>query len=278
MFRDSFNDQRFEEFDFKDSSAEKKKLKMAEIEKPVSFSLVKGDVIPTVTIQHLSKEFVTQVLNSDGTTFIKETDKLANSQPSINDSSAEEAAKAADAGKKASTSPKLTTENQRKIDDACQHENNLVSKSANGKSQPIVRPANKWIKVIASNEGRAAISKVAKKAHSKAQHDEKEAKKEREKKEISRETKAARLLASILAAFILLWLPYNIMALYEAFCSKNGTQQCIPTVAWNIGYWLCYLNSTLNPVCYALCNRRFRKTFKYLLCFKWLHAQNRRRI
>lgn len=93
---------------------------------------------------------------------------------------------------------------------------------------------------------------------------------------LSKETKAARLLAAILTAFILLWLPYNVLVLVQAFCSEEDT--CVPGILWNMGYWLCYLNSTLNPICYAMCNNAFRETFKIILSTKWWTREQRRRL
>ncbi|KHJ86783.1 hypothetical protein OESDEN_13456, partial [Oesophagostomum dentatum] len=76
--------------------------------------------------------------------------------------------------------------------------------------------------------------------------------KERKKNERKQESKAAKTLSAILAAFIVTWTPYNVIVCYEAFFPHT-----LPDYLFTGSYFLCYINSTINPLCYALCNARF---------------------
>ncbi|XP_063381632.1 muscarinic acetylcholine receptor DM1 isoform X2 [Cydia fagiglandana] len=93
-------------------------------------------------------------------------------------------------------------------------------------------------------------------------------KKTQEKKQ---ETKAAKTLSAILLSFIITWTPYNILVLLKPLTACTG---CIPDELWSFFYALCYINSTINPVCYALCNATFRRTYVRILTCKW-HNRNR---
>ncbi|UYV74791.1 CHRM5 [Cordylochernes scorpioides] len=89
-------------------------------------------------------------------------------------------------------------------------------------------------------------------------------KKKRKQQEKKQEKKAAKTLSAILLAFIITWTPYNVLVLIKTV-SQCESDKCIPQGLWNFSYYLCYINSLVNPLCYALCNANFRRTYIRIL-------------
>lgn len=96
-------------------------------------------------------------------------------------------------------------------------------------------------------------------------------KKKKKIQEKKADRKAAKTLSAILLAFIITWTPYNILVLIK---SITACSWYIPQELWDFFYYLCYINSTVNPMCYALCNAAFRRTYVRILKCKW-HNRNR---
>lgn len=96
-------------------------------------------------------------------------------------------------------------------------------------------------------------------------------KKKKKTQEKKADKKAAKTLSAILLTFIITWTPYNILVLLKPI---TACTDCIPQSLWDFFYYLCYINSTINPLCYALCNASFRRTYVRILTCKW-HNRNR---
>ena len=91
-------------------------------------------------------------------------------------------------------------------------------------------------------------------------------KKTSEKKQ---DRKAAKTLSAILLAFIVTWTPYSVLVVLNAILGKKSADRYIPEILWQFAYYLCYINSTINPVLYALCNASFRRTYVRILTCRW---------
>lgn len=101
-------------------------------------------------------------------------------------------------------------------------------------------------------------------------------KKKKKSQEKKQDRKAAKTLSAILLTFIVTWTPYNVLVLLKTVLACKA-DDCIPRQLWDFSYYLCYINSTINPMCYALCNAAFRRTYVRILTCKW-HSRRRQGV
>ncbi|XP_062401108.1 histamine H1 receptor [Sardina pilchardus] len=74
---------------------------------------------------------------------------------------------------------------------------------------------------------------------------------------IHKERKAAKQLGFIITGFMVCWIPYFITFMVMAFCTT-----CVHHDLHMFTIWLGYINSTLNPFIYPMCNENFKRVFK----------------
>ncbi|XP_072550957.1 trace amine-associated receptor 1-like [Salminus brasiliensis] len=77
------------------------------------------------------------------------------------------------------------------------------------------------------------------------------------------EIKATKTLAIVIGVFLLFWTPFFICALIDPFIGYT-----IPVVLFDLFTWVGYINSTCNPIVYALFYSWFRKSFRMILLGK----------
>ncbi|TNN18215.1 Octopamine receptor [Schistosoma japonicum] len=76
----------------------------------------------------------------------------------------------------------------------------------------------------------------------------------------TREQKTVKTVAAIVCCFILCWLPFAILYLFEGMCECLLSENIYMATGW-----AAYLNSMCNPFIYAICNKQYSKAFKRLL-------------
>ncbi|XP_076877022.1 trace amine-associated receptor 13c-like [Brachyhypopomus gauderio] len=85
----------------------------------------------------------------------------------------------------------------------------------------------------------------------------------------SSETKAARTLGIVVCVYLLCWIPYYISSL-------SGESISSLSLVWTVFGWLAYMNSSMNPIIYAIFYPWFRASAKYILTCRTLQSSSAR--
>ncbi|VDK80766.1 unnamed protein product [Onchocerca ochengi] len=93
--------------------------------------------------------------------------------------------------------------------------------------------------------------------------------KRRESMAIRRETRATGVVAAILVAFLICWIPYFCITVYRGICSGLSIQvdKNLHVNLFMLSSWLGYAHSCFNPIIYTCLNKNFRRTIKHIICY-----------
>ncbi|EFO18825.2 hypothetical protein LOAG_09670 [Loa loa] len=93
--------------------------------------------------------------------------------------------------------------------------------------------------------------------------------KRRESLAIRRETRATGVVAAILIAFLICWIPYFCITVYRGICTGLNIQvdKHLHVNLFMLSSWLGYAHSCFNPIIYTCLNKNFRRTIKRMICF-----------
>ncbi|VDK48171.1 unnamed protein product [Anisakis simplex] len=100
--------------------------------------------------------------------------------------------------------------------------------------------------------------------------------KRRESLAIRRESRATRVVAAILTAFLMCWIPYFCITVYRGMCTgmNFAFDKHFHMHLYVVTSWLGYAHSCFNPVIYTCLNRNFRRTLRKMVCF-WCDANDK---
>ncbi|GMR58827.1 hypothetical protein PMAYCL1PPCAC_29022 [Pristionchus mayeri] len=98
--------------------------------------------------------------------------------------------------------------------------------------------------------------------------------KRRESLAIRRESRATRVVAAILVAFLLCWTPYYILLVYRGIITGYTDRKINERLHHQFfihSSWLGYAHSAFNPIIYMCLNKNFRETMGRL--FEWINSK-----
>lgn len=113
------------------------------------------------------------------------------------------------------------------------------------------------------SRARPPIASIAIKFNSRNKINDIELRHTNELLQISKEKKANLCLFTVALSLILCWAIFIITWPLQAYCVN-----CVNVVLYEIGYWLTYIQSTLNPIILFLFHKKFNAEFKRMFCFK----------